>query len=274
MPTKKNETQAMVVDPSTMTLQTLQDTVQHALALGDAVAPEQARHCFGNTAAMSANVALTVASISGKKEQLKKEMPHLDLNQIFEMPHLIVALAILAREAEQSPADNHESVSLARKANSMRRMLMPILNLKVMQGVISAEKAAALPDGRNQVSRGGWLVDCARLIMANVSDLTNLVTAEFLDEAISVGMQLSSKGSVRLAMPRRRAANPMALSRDRVYTVLLGRYDLARRAGACLFGNNVDNYVPPLGSRRISHSATPAPVPAPAAIGGTPAKAA
>jgi hypothetical protein len=78
------------------------------------------------------------------------------------------------------------------------------------------------------------------------------VDGAFLEHAIEVGNALRGTGSRRMKKQSAAVKGQME-DRDKVYTLIATEYEKARRAAAYLVGvDELDKFVPPLGSRTIT----------------------
>jgi hypothetical protein len=118
--------------------------------------------------------------------------------------------------------------------------------------------------GRSLLALANEISDSAlmlRRIQGSGAGRITLSTEE-IEEALKIGSEL--KNRIIDAASRRTPPSPEADQCDRLWTLLVSRYDQLRRVGAWLWGSLVDDFVPPLSSRPKPRKPQPASTQVPA----------
>ncbi len=238
-----------------------QDVIDRFVAAAMSIDPGEVKPCRANTDVMPGNVNLALASINEPDTKRKIAAAFTDerVEQYDDLAAMAHVLAHLAREAQFTPesADSLKVRDAFATATELRRTMEPLVELAVAEKLIPEVKAAAMPRcrGRSPVSLGNRVVDLALLLKNHASQLEGkvLVAGELLSQAVEVGTVLRDSGAAKLMKyGEKQAPSQQAEQRDRVFTLLSQRYDRVRRLGGYLFGEQRDEFVPPLTSARKS----------------------
>lgn len=221
------------------------------------------------------NAARGVEMVLGHASELAVALPRLDVGAVRTLGDLGSALAFAAAQVERfAPTPTNLKAQLV-EARSVRALLLAGADMLVLTGVFPAGNVAKIRKGRGPIDTAGDCVALAALFTKYGAAATAkvAVTAADIQRADEVGSRL-----LRLLRPGR-AKKPVDKdliaatdARDRLWTLFERTWqDNVWRAGAWLFGRDVEQYVPPLhsrvGGRRAAAHGTvpPAPPPTPAA---------
>lgn len=212
------------------------------------------------------NVQVGVASVMAEEARLSK-LPDTDIRQLAELPRLVLATLFADTQIERT-APASEVQGLLARGSALRSLLLKTAESLAEAGLLSAAAVAKIRAGTGKLDSARDCVELAALFSKNAAALRGKspVTAAQVKEASEVGTQLLSL----LKPARTRRAKPGVSSavsdRDRLWTLVLARYDALWRAGAYLFGHDVEEKVPPLQASRgrKPKKAQPAPAPVPA----------
>ena len=239
-----------------------------------AIPAAEIKVCRRNTTVMPINIRFGVASLSAAEVQAKVEalFPELDFRGLCsDLTDGGEALDYLASQVSCDPRGASSGRVQLAKGFELLATMSPQIALAVAQKIIPAARASAIPRsrGRSPVGVGSRIIESAMLLKEYLPQLAGraFVDAAYLDDAVAVGTSLRNLGAAKLAKVGRKSQGPLAQRRDRVYTWLDGRYDLARRIGAFIFGDKVNKLVPPLTScwvarRKAANDGTADTVPA------------
>lgn len=198
------------------------------------------------------NVVSGVEQVMAERRRIANELPTLGLGDVESLPELCLA-AIFASQLVDRNAPKATRDMLTR-ASSLRAKLLPAAEVLVTAGLMPKHEVSRIRKGTGYLDTADDLIALARLFIehgARISGKTT-VTREEVREASELGTALRTilrpKGSRKASLD---AETAQAIeNRDRLFALLVRRYDLVRRAGAWLFGvDKLGEIVPPLGSR-------------------------
>lgn len=203
------------------------------------------------------NVDVGVASLLAEKARIAKELPTVDAAQLAALPSLALAVAFAAGQVDRSRQANESLANELAEAHPLRRKLLTAAIALGEAGIVPAAEVAKIQKGVGHIDAASDLVALASLFARNAKAVAGKspIAAADVKRADALGSGLlatlkpstAKKGNVR---PGAEAADV----RDRLWTLLVQRHDVARRAGAWLFGLSVaEASVPPL----LSHVAAP-----------------
>ena len=231
------------------------------------------RKINAETAALNAEKAVSSICVPAVKARIQDELHRANYEEMTDVKQLADTFAYADRKYSQ-PKFEAEKADLARGKKLARKQAAQ-LNLAVEFGIASKEEVAALKKGNSVLAVANRLTDGALLLKRIEPQMGSkmIVTKEQLDEATALGTLLRERVK-QAAVKINVKPDADAMICARLWTLLVKRYDLVRRAAAWLWGDRADEFVPPLGARHAkrkaaSHAAaTPAgatPVAAPAA---------
>jgi hypothetical protein len=151
---------------------------------------------------------------------------------------------------------------LLARAAELRDVLLSSAVALMKAGALPAAKVKKIMAGHGSRDLVQDCIDLAQLFRDHASDVQGktAITKAQIDEAATVGNQL-----IALLKPARAKAKvPDAVkaaveARDRLWTLVSKRHrDQLRRAGMWLWGDDVDEHVPPLLSSRAKRAKKPA----------------
>lgn len=198
------------------------------------------------------NVIAGVGAVLADKERLARETRAFDFKQAANLPNLALAVIYASNLVDRNaPKATREKVA---RAAGLRGKLLPAAEVLATAKLMPAHEVARIRKGTGDIDIADDCIALARLFTdyaAQIRGKTTITAAE-VREASDLGTELRT--ILRPKGTRKAPAEPelaMALeNRDRLWTLLVERYDLVRRAGAWLFGlEKVSELVPPLGSR-------------------------
>jgi hypothetical protein len=211
--------------------------------------------CRCRTALMPTNIRYSIASLTAAEVQAKLEelFPELDFRGLWtDLTEGAEVVDYLAKWVGVDAAATASQRGLLAQGCKLLAKLDAQVAAAVAWEIIPEAKAEALPRSNrgSPIAMGHRIVGCAMLLKGYLPQLEGrvFVDAGCLDDAVAVGMSLRDLGAAKQSRVGRKKEGPMALRRDRVYTWLDGRYDLARGLGAVVFGKKVNSRVPPLTS--------------------------
>lgn len=198
------------------------------------------------------NVVFGVEQVIANRERVATELPKLSLDEVELLPELCLA-AIFAGQLVDRNAPTPTRDMLAR-ASILRGKLLPAAEVLATADLMPKHEVSRIRKGTGFIDMADDLVALARLFIDHgprISGKTT-VTRDEIREASELGTALRTtlrpKGSRRAPLDAKTAQ--AIENRDRLFALLVRRYELVRRAGGWLYGlDKVSEHVPPLGSR-------------------------
>lgn len=232
--------------------------------------------------ALRANVDLALvnarrgaAAVLAKSARLKKELPGVSLAAIRDLPNLGLAVAYAAGQVARYAKPPSGIQNKLARAHELRGLLIASADALGEAGVFPPAAVARIHSGHGSIDVAGDCVALAALFKKYASQVRGKspVTTADVNEAANVGAALIGVLQPRGARgkPASQALKAAVDARDRLWTLFEQTWeDNVWRAGAWLFGRDVNAHVPSLlarsGHRRAKPkpAARPAPKPAPA----------
>jgi len=242
-------------------------------ALGQ-VQPEAAKVSAGDLVGYNAdddvvydNVHFAVGELRARQNDIREQLPKYDLAALLALEVLALALLwAVSLWRRLLPPDSDVKTKLAR-VYQLRKAFLSSLESAATLGLVQSKAVEAILAGTGALDATQDLADSCGLYRANAAALANRtsITPELLDEAEPLSVEV--RGLLRPGASKKRPATPeetaAALVRDRVWTLLVNRYEFARRAAFVVWGTReADEHVPPLMSRRGTKKPPPAVPPA------------
>jgi len=181
-----------------------------------------------------------------------------------------------AGQVERFAATPSDVKVLLAQAHKLRALLLTSADVLVLAGILPAASVAKIRQGKGSIDTAGDCVALAALFTKHADAITGKVpvTASHLQAADAVGSRLLRVLHPSSAKrPTDKELVAASDARDRLWTLFERTWeDHVWRAGAWLFGRDVDQFVPLLMSRVVGRRAAPvvAPVPPPAVVAAAP----
>lgn len=214
------------------------------------------------------NAARGVAAVLAHEGRIKQELPAVDIESLRSLPALALGVAFAAEQAAPGPA-GPEIRALLSEAAQLRRLHLTTAESLVEAKILPAQEVAKIRAGKGQIDMA---LDCGALAAlfrkhAPAIKGKSAVTAAQTERAAVVGAKLIEVLNPKGASKKRKAGSEeeqKASARDRLWSLLLQRHEDLWRAGAYLFGRDVDERVPslmarvaPVKSKKKGEAATP-----------------
>ena len=229
---------------------------QRFLPAAQALPPAEVRPLRLDFALALANAQRGVAAVLAHRDRLRAELPKLSLAAIDGLGGLGLAVTYAAGQVQRyAPAATGTRALLA-QAQELRALLLASAEALARSGGLAPATVAKIREGRGPIDAAGDCVALAALFRRHSAAVRNKtpVTAAQLEQAAAVGSRLlavlSPKGARRGPVAEVAAAT---LIRDRLWTLFDQTWEReVWRAGAWLFGREVENRVPLLASRVVA----------------------
>ncbi len=201
------------------------------------------------------NILRGLEAVLEQQQRIAQELPFVEIDRLRELVPLSHAVVFAAAQVNRAPEATMLR-DLMPEAYQLRRKLLTSAVALAEAGLIPEREVRAIEEGRGQIDAAGDLTQLPPLYRRHREAIAGKhpVSVADLDRAEQLGQQL-----LELLRPGAatgpRNVNPKLVAsveaRDRLWTLLVGRYELLWRTGAWLFGQKVDEKVPPLQSRRV-----------------------
>ena len=230
------------------------DEYEEYLALAAELPADEILVCRANTEVMAANIRQGIRSVDQPAivERIRAELPTVDLDLLMDLPRLGDTVAHAARQAV--PVSQPTGLlAVAKKANRVRHVLFAQLDALVAAKLVTREEYEPLRKGKGMVDLANDLIDAAAIFARHRARLEGKLAIE--PELIAEGRELGEylrKSVVPKSAGRLKAGKKSASAerRDRLWTLLVRRYQELRRVAYWIWLDEADRYVPPLMSCR------------------------
>lgn len=218
-----------------------------ALEFGGPLVP-----CRINLGSAYHNVVEGVRNVLKERGRLESELPGLNLDHVQSLPELVLAVMYAADQAEQTvPKQTRAMIS---SGGELRGKLLIAARALAASNLVPSHEVAHIQKGSGYIDLADDLIALATLFNKHARKIAGktAITSADIQEAMELGTEL--RKTLRPKATRKNspdADTARAIEhRDRLFALLVYRYDLVRRAGAWLFGlDEVGKLVPALGSR-------------------------
>jgi hypothetical protein len=202
------------------------------------------------------NAKRGVEALLERRAQIEKELPGISMSEVEAIPALALgAVYAASRVAQAQGADEPRISAMLGRARELRGLLLSSAESLGRAGLLAERAVEKIRQGRGAVDAAQDCVDLAALFRANAGKLRGKtpVSAANLAEASNAGSELLTMLKPKAARSAKGAGKELTAAvdmRDRFWTLLVRRYEKARRAGVWLWGEaEVDEHVPLLQSR-------------------------
>lgn len=198
------------------------------------------------------NVVAGIEAVLSKESELARDIPRFDFARAAALPELALAVIHAASLVDRSaPKPTRKLIA---RAAEIRGKLLLTAEVLVAAGLMPAHEVSRIRKGSGFIDIADDCIALGRLFNDHADAIRgkSAVTALEVREASELGTRLRTilrpKGT-RKAPPEPALAQALE-NRDRLWTLLVERYELVRRAGVWLFGlEKGSELVPALGSR-------------------------
>lgn len=242
--------------------------------------PERVLPCRADVNLIYANVQKGLGAVLPQLGRLRVETPKLEVNRFPQLEDLAGALLYAAAQTAASAAPMKREL-LDQKLTRLYTLREPMLlcaEVFALLGMLPKQRVEQIRSGSGPFDAAQDGVALADLFaeFASVVKDKHPFTQEQFTEIAELGhaiLRSVTPDGARVALSPELVKATEA--RDRLYSLLMERYDELQRAGYYLFGSKADEKVPALGSRKGRSRSdaksteptppTPTPDPAPAA---------
>ncbi len=262
-----------------MTTMTATEAYGFFLPQAQALHPRDVQRYTGLASVAYLNVLDAVEAIRSEEPRIKKELPTADLDAIHSLPNLALAMQQAVAHVEKAgvavPQTRERRDEVLGRVHHLRRTMLAAAESHAFLGELSDTEVARIRSGRGPRDAAQDCIDLASLFRKEMGKLKgrSTVTETMLDEAVQAGTEaLKMLRPTEAVKPGKPEELKTAIDiRDRLFTLLHVRYELAWRIGAWLWGFDVSRKVVSLRTiQRVGTSSAAAQAPDSGPGGGTP----
>jgi hypothetical protein len=202
------------------------------------------------------NVVRGVDAVRSHVAHIEKALPLVSVANLLELPSLALALGFAA-DRVFAPASPQEIRARQRQLRPMRGMTLLYLEIAAELGLVPPDRVAAIRADRGAVDEARDAVAIVALFRERADVLKNRhpFTEEQLGQLAADGNWLLGQLVPKGAEPGKTEPREEALTRDRLWTELVRRYDNLYQAGVAVWGRRrVDQNIPSLHARATTAS--------------------
>lgn len=201
------------------------------------------------------NVLSAVESLLAEQARIAKELPALVMDEVRTLPELSLALAFATSQVDRETGASGEIAKKLTRMYEVRDVILASAVSLSAVGVLPQSEVKRIQKGRGAIDAAQDGVDLVALFRKHASAVRGKtpITADMLKEAADLGTELllalKPKKAKKDWTPKGALKEAIDV-RDRMATLLVRRFDRARRAGIWLWGEaDVDDRVPLLQAR-------------------------
>ena len=217
----------------------------------------KAKVCRANTDAVLVNVCRAVKELSAPAvvAQIARELPTVTTKYLSETRQLAFALNFTTHELHYLDGEQESDLERGR---SVRKKLFRIIQMAVDFGAVPVEVWTGLRKTNGKSDIGHDLVNAVELLRANAEKLDGrtFATRELLADSAKLGQRLIMVGAKASAAKTATPKSARVQTRDRLFTLLVERYDRLGRIASWLWGAQASQHVPALRSASRRSAAT------------------
>ncbi|MBI5515298.1 MAG: hypothetical protein HY909_16085 [Deltaproteobacteria bacterium] len=220
------------------------------LAQAAAVAAEEVQVARMDPGVMWANVRFAMANLGVTKEEVQRALPAVPVDEVFELPSLALTLLAVCGSVRR-PVSTGEVQRRLERVGPLRARVLSMAEVLVAQGYLDHGEVARIRAGTGRYDMAMDAVQLAMLFREHRAGLEGLhpFRAEDLATLYEDGAwlvdHLTPARTRRVQDPVR---DPARDTRDRLWTLLLARYDWLRRVAYYFHGEAFEARVPRLQS--------------------------
>ncbi len=263
--------------PDDSTLPGVVEQYQHYLPIAQQLPAALLRVARIDVSLVLLNAARGVAALVARRDEVAA-LPGISMDQITSLADIGQALQYAAGCVERYLPTTGETKAMLATASRLRAQLLAKADVLVIDGVIPAATVAGIRKGRGPIDSAGDCIALAALFHEHADQLAGrvMVTPAVIQAANDIGAKLLTalRPDAAKKAPNKELVSA-ADARDRLWTLFEQTWEQhVWRAGAWLYGRDVELHVPLLGTRvhgkRAAKAATtPAPTVAPEPVAGT-----
>lgn len=200
------------------------------------------------------NVQTGVAALLPLADRIEEELPKIDMEAIRALPDLALGLCFAASRVDRGGSTSKQLAAPLSAAYALReKMLSSAVSLAVA-GVVPKREVEKIQEGRGSLDAAQDCVDLAALFVKHAAAVRGKtpITAAQVTEAAAVGTSLLKvlrPGSAKRDRGPGGELKDAIEIRNRFGTLVVARYELARRVAHWFWGDEADRRVPPLQAR-------------------------
>ncbi|MCK6587127.1 MAG: hypothetical protein HUU21_24270 [Polyangiaceae bacterium] len=194
------------------------------------------------------NVDIGLQAVAPHEPALAKLPAPFNLNAMKSLRHLALGVIYAAAQVDRSSPGTIRKVF--KRAAELRDVLLSAAVAAMKSGILPVAKVRKIIAGKGMRDMAQDCIDLAQLFRDHAADVKGktAITKAQIDEAALIGDQLVASlkpGRAKARVPD--SVKSAVDTRDRMWTLLVTRHrEQLRRAGAWLWVDDVDEYVPPL----------------------------
>jgi hypothetical protein len=222
------------------------------------------------------NAVRGLEAILPHETRLREGHPALPLDEIKELPSLLLGLAYVSLHIGGASLPASETRALLAEARQLRGLLLKTADALAEAGIFSKDEVARVRKGHGPIDAADDCTALASMFRKKAAELRGktAVTAKQVERAAVLGATLRTLLKPKSLSRRKKTSDGnvrTARERDAFWAEVMRRQERMWVAGACAFGWKVDEHIPALQSR-VAPAKKTAKVkqPAPPPVGGAP----
>ncbi len=209
------------------------------------------------------NASIGVTVVLAEQARIASELPTVDLELIRTIPNLALAVLFAGSRVNRTP-EASELRGLQPQGHILRRKMLSAGTSLAESDLLPEREVSAIRSGKGPLDAADDLIQLAALFRRHASAIQGKhpITTNDITTAEKLGTRM-----IALLRPSAapRSSHPTedlqywVDARDRLWTLLVRRYEVVRKVGTWLYGNSAANKVPNLQSHAPSRKSVKTP---------------
>ncbi len=244
---------------------TTEQAYAHFLPHAQALDAREVRPYTGFASVVYHNVSDAVDVLRKEESAVPKEIAKANFPAVYELPDLALALqhavSVAEKVAVSPPPTRKQRDQVLGRVQRLRRIMLSAAETHAAMGELPEDEVARIRTGMGPRDAAQDCIDLAALFRPNLANLKGRtpVTETIIDEATQAGTELLKfiRPSGATKAPKLKEVTTAVDVRNRLFTLLVRRYEVAWRIGAWLWGYGVEDKIPALHAhQRATHTAS------------------
>lgn len=224
--------------------------------LGDAQGLAEVRPFRLDPSVAFHNVQRGVDAVLPLAEQIRQELPKVNLEDLRTLPNVSLGLCFAASQVDRDGASSKQLAEPLKRAYALRETMLASAVALGLAGTLPKREVEKIQEGRGPLDAAQDCVDLAAVFKKHAAAVRGKtpVTAAQVTEAATLGTSLIKVLRPRSVKKDRRPTGALKDAvdvRDRFATIVTTRHELLRRVGHWFWGDAVDQHVPALQARAV-----------------------
>jgi len=220
------------------------------MAEAEAIDAKEVKQLRANASLAYHNSKAATDAVLAHAGHIQGHMPHVDLKELADIPNLALAVAFGALLAEREVGASSDVKAKLNEAYNLRRLLLSSAKSLAEAEIFSGKEVEKIETGKGHIDAVNDCIALASMFTKRAAGIKGKtpVGAKQVMRAAELGTELKTLLKTKGAKKSKNGVVTMSAgeARDRLYTLLVQRYERLWAVGAYIFGYAVSEQVPTL----------------------------